>query len=250
MNCPNCGAPVEVKAGKVRCRYCGWVGEVPSQKVEPTVTSEVKPAPQINEEVSVKKTNAASDVYQDNVAGVCIIQNIEDQSSGSGFIYKSSGLVITNAHVIWYDKEERPSKNVQLIVNGKRYSAHVLNSNKPDGDDDVALLQIDSSDFFHELTVADSKKARNGEEVMAIGNPKGEGLSITRGILSDVERCYGDEHYFMSDVTINGGNSGGPLFNEKGQVIAICVSARVDADDMNFFIPINHVLEFVHRWGY
>lgn len=250
--CPYCGANVEIVNGKGKCRYCGYVVTVePTAPAKEEAYSPKESAPSYNNEApNTSKTNAASNVYEKNVAGVCIIRNLEDRSSGSGFIYKSSGLVITNAHVIYYDEEDRPSKNLNVIVNGKPYNAHVVASNHPDGDNDIALVQIDSNDFFQELEVGNSKKVQNGEEVIAIGNPKGEGLSITRGIVSDCERHYGDQHYIMSDVTINGGNSGGPLFNEKGEVIAICVSSRLEADNMNFFIPINHVLEFVHRWGY
>ena len=242
--CPSCGAAMTPVPGGFRCRFCGkFISEEVLEKREEPSVGRVETAP-------VEKTNAASSVYDKNVAGVCIIRNIEGQCSGSGFIYKSNGLVITNAHVIYYDEENRPSRKLEVLVNGTLYKASVINSNEPDGDDDIALLKIESTNLFHELKIGNSEKVHNGEEVIAIGNPLGEGLSITRGIVSDAQRRYGSEHYIMSDVTINGGNSGGPLFNDKGEVIAICVSSRVQADNMNFFIPINHVLSYIHRWGY
>lgn len=254
MTCPYCGASIDVSPQGTRCKYCGSFVEVAnnSQQSAQNYRDElhnIKPSNESNEHITDKR-NAARDVYEENIAGVCIIQNIEDSCSGSGFIYKDNGLVITNAHVIYYDKENRPSKKLNVIVNGKRYEASVVNSNAPKGDNDVALIKINSNDYFHSLETGNINDMRNGDEVIAIGNPKGEGLSITRGIVSDIHRQYGDECYLMSDVTINPGNSGGPLFNEKGQVIAICVSSRVEADNMNFFIPINHVLEFIRRWGY
>jgi len=248
--CPSCGRPVEENSNSKFCTYCGSplrTNHLPNERR--AFEEETEQIVQESEAITDKR-NAARDVYDNSVAGVCIIENIEGSCVGSGFIYKSDGLVITNAHVIFFDKEKRPSQKLNVIVNGKRYPTSVINSNLPDGDDDIALLKIHSSDFFHELEIGNINNVCNGDEVIAIGNPKGEGLSITRGIVSDVCRCYGDECYLMSDVTINPGNSGGPLFNEKGQVIAICVSSRVEADNMNFFIPINHVLDYVHSWGY
>ena len=243
--CPKCGGDLRPTAGGYTCNFCGAF--IPEQKQElregPSQGAAFQSSP-------VEKANVASSVYEKNIAGVCIIRNIEGQCSGSGFIYKSSGLVITNAHVIYYDEADRPSKKLEVLVNGTLYKASVINSNRPEGDDDIALLKIESTNYFHELKVGNSERVHNGEEVIAIGNPMGEGLSITRGIISDAKRIYGSEHYIMSDVTINGGNSGGPLFNDKGEVIAICVSSRVQADNMNFFIPINHVLSTVHNWGY
>ena len=248
MTCPSCGGDMTPTAGGFRCPYCGDFVKNPLAKPQANETSFVSPK---NEEIPpVEKVNTASNVYERSIAGVCIIRNIEDQCSGSGFIYKSNGLVITNAHVIYYERGNRPSNDLRVIVNGSSYKAHVVNSNRPEGNDDIALLKIESSNFFHELPLGNSNKVHNGEEVIAIGNPKGEGLSITRGIVSDAERYFGEERFIMSDVTINSGNSGGPLFNEKGEVIAICVSSRIEADNMNYFIPINHVLEVIRRWGY
>lgn len=257
--CPGCGYELEPNSSNAFCPYCGApLKSGHSHRLSNSNEAEERAKALIDECVSsvndeeefAEKRNAARDVYESSVAGVCIIQNIEGSCSGSGFIYKRDGLVITNAHVIYYDEENRPSQKLNVIVNGRKYEASVVNSNSPEGDDDIALLKIKSGDLFHELETGNIKNVRNGDEVIAIGNPKGEGLSITRGIVSDVCRRYGNECYLMSDVTINPGNSGGPLFNEKGQVIAICVSSRVEADNMNFFIPINHVLEYVHSWGY
>ena len=249
VTCQACGAKIEVGPSGSYCPYCGSFVEAPKAQHTSEPLYEQKSS-LVNEPVETKKQNAARDVYENNIDGVCIIDNIEDSATGSGFIYKKSGLVITNAHVIYYDKKSRPSNDIKVHVNGKVYDATVINSNKPEGDDDIALVQIKSNDYFHELEIGNFDEVHNGDEVIAIGNPKGEGLSITRGIVSDCQRRYGKQHYLMSDVTINGGNSGGPLFNENGQVIAICVSKRVEADNMNFFIPISHVLDFIHRWGY
>jgi len=244
--CPRCGGELRETASGFRCRSCGYT----CSAFEKPFSTREEPKPSYQEETIYDKASSAANIYDRNISGVCIIRNIEDQCSGSGFIYKSNGLVITNAHVIYFDKENRPSRRLEVLVNGALYKANVIKSNKPEGDDDIALLKIESANYFHELKLGNSDKVHNGEEVIAIGNPKGEGLSITKGIVSDAQRVYGSEHYIMSDVTINGGNSGGPLFNEKGEVVAICVSARREAENMNFFIPINHVLDYIHRWGY
>lgn len=244
--CPFCGGSVYQTSNGLKCRSCGAVICESSPIHEAPFVKEEKPFVPFE-----SKPKKASEVFQKSVSGVCIVINIEDQSDGSGFIYKSSGLVITNAHVVHFDKENRPSKNLMIVIDGKDYLAHVVQSTCSIGtQDDVALLQIDSNNYFEELEIGHSNNVHTGDEVFAIGNPKGEGIAITRGIVSDASRETEVGQLLMSDVSINGGNSGGPLFNDEGKVIAICMGSRCEADNMNFFIPINHVLEIIHHWGY
>ena len=115
---------------------------------------------------------------------------------------------------------------------------------------DVALVKIDGR-FPNQLRLGNSDTLRNGEEVTAIGNALGYGINVTRGIISDVHKEFHGEYLLTSDVGINHGNSGGPLFNSKGEVIAMCVSAPSEEHEaFNFFIPVNHVLEILRGWGY
>ena len=89
------------------------------------------------------------------------------------------------------------------------------------------------------VKVGSSAKIKHGENIYYIGNSLGEGLCITRGIISDPKRETGHGERIMTDAATNPGNSGGPLFNEAGEVIGIHVSARANAVGMKYAIPID-----------
>jgi S1-C subfamily serine protease len=134
--------------------------------------------------------------------------------SGTGFIVDSSGLVMTNQHVIG------PSELVAVQFDANRkVAAKVLAF---DADRDVAILYADLSAFPEAMAVplsvarADHELAVEGEKVFTIGSPLGLKKIITSGIVSKVEA-----RAILSDVNINHGNSGGPLFNSSGEVIGI-----------------------------
>ena len=212
--CKNCSSDLLDTGSGYRCKFCRATYAYSDFDI-------VK-------KTSITINQSAADIYSKNVDGVVLIHDLENKAAGSGFILSKKGLIITNAHVI-YNEEN--------------------NSTVPDGDNDVALLKIDTSDHLHELKVGNSDNLKNGEEVISIGNALGRGISITRGIVSDNKRILNNSTYIMSDVAINSGNSGGPLFNEKGEVVAICVSSHVNAEAMNYFIPINHIKEILKKWG-
>ena len=89
------------------------------------------------------------------------------------------------------------------------------------------------------------EKVKNGERIFVIGNSLGYGTCITSGIVSDRLRNVNGKMLLMTDCAINGGNSGGPIFNEKGLVIGAVVSGITSAEGMNFAIPANQVLYFI-----
>ena len=133
---------------------------------------------------------------------------------GSGFIIDSKGIVITNNHVI------KGAEDIVVRVNGnKEYKAKVIGT---DPLSDVAVLQIESKEKFIAVKFGNSDKARIGDWVIAIGNPFGLGGTVTSGIISARNRDIGlsrYEDYIQTDASINVGNSGGPLFDMKGDVI-------------------------------
>lgn len=233
--CKNCSSDLLDTGSGYRCKFCRATYAYSDFDI-------VK-------KTSITINQSAADIYSKNVDGVVLIHDLENKAAGSGFILSKKGLIITNAHVIYNEEKNTASNNVVVEICKKTYSAVVLNSTVPDGDNDVALLKIDTSDHLHELKVGNSDNLKNGEEVISIGNALGRGISITRGIVSDNKRILNNSTYIMSDVAINSGNSGGPLFNEKGEVVAICVSSHVNAEAMNYFIPINHIKEILKKWG-
>ena len=86
---------------------------------------------------------------------------------------------------------------------------------------------------------------RTGEKVVTIGNSKGEGMAITEGLVSDKERKVCKKSKILISVPINNGNSGSPLFNVKGLVVAVIASGKKDAVVMNYAIPIRDAINFI-----
>ena len=135
---------------------------------------------------------------------------------GSGFIIDAEGIVITNNHVI------KGAEDIIVRVDGdEEFKAKVLGS---DPLSDIAVLKIESNKKFIPVKFGDSDKARIGDWVIAIGNPFGLGGTVTSGIISARNRDIGlsrYEDFIQTDASINVGNSGGPLFDMKGDVIGI-----------------------------
>jgi serine protease Do len=137
-------------------------------------------------------------------------------SLGSGFIIDPSGTVVTNNHVI-----ENGDEIEVTLTDGRTLPTTVIGR---DPVTDLAVLQIQSPDEdFPHVSFGDSDTARVGDWVIAIGNPFGFGGSLTAGVVSARGRDVGGRYddYLQSDVAINTGNSGGPLFNLDGDVIGI-----------------------------
>ena len=156
---------------------------------------------------------------------------------GSGFIIKENGIVITNNHVI------AGADDILVTVNSKEYKAKVLGA---DPYMDIAVLKIETKDKFKTVEFGDSDKSRVGDWVVAIGNPFGLGGTVTSGIISARNRDVGLTRYddfIQTDASINQGNSGGPLFNSKGEVVgintAIIAPGRSGSIGIGFAIPSN-----------
>lgn len=135
---------------------------------------------------------------------------------GSGFIISADGLVVTNNHVI-EDADE-----IEVVFNdGRRIPAKLRGT---DPKTDLALLEMESSSQFPYVQFGDSDEAHIGDWVIAIGNPFGLGGTTTSGIISargrDIQFGPLDD-YIQIDAPINQGNSGGPLFNTRGEVIGV-----------------------------
>ena len=162
----------------------------------------------------------------------------ERQSSalGSGFIIDEKGIVVTNNHVI------DGAEDIVVQVNGeKKFNAKVIGA---DPLSDIAVLQLDTKEKFTPVKFGDSDKARIGDWVIAIGNPFGLGGTVTSGIISARNRSIGlsrYEDYIQTDASINSGNSGGPLFDMKGDVIGIntAILGRSGNVGIGFSIPSN-----------
>ena len=160
----------------------------------------------------------------------------QQQGQGSGFITRSDGVILTNAHVV-----DGASEVDVTLPDGRSYSGKVLGS---DAVTDVAVVKV-AATGLPVAPLGDSGKVRPGEWAIAIGNPLGLDNTVTAGIISAVQRtnAIGEGQrvpYIQTDAAVNPGNSGGPLINDRGQVIGINTAIRkAPGAGLSFAIPIN-----------
>ncbi len=166
-------------------------------------------------------------------------------SLGSGFIIDSSGIVVTNNHVI-SDADE-----ITVILNdGTQLKADLLGR---DQKTDLALLKVSSDKPLKAVKFGDSDKLRLGEWVIAIGNPFSLGGTVTAGIVSARNRDINSgpyDNYIQTDAAINRGNSGGPLFNLNGEVIGIntaIISPSGGSIGIGFAVPSKTALAVIDQ---
>ncbi len=146
----------------------------------------------------------------------------EQASGGSGFLISADGYIVTNNHVVAGGPAGEAVDRVTVtLFDGKEYTAEIVGR---DPQSDIALLKIKANSLPF-VAMADSKKSRVGDWVIAIGNPLGLSSTVTAGIISALQRNIGAggayDRFIQTDTAINPGNSGGPLFNLKGEVIGI-----------------------------
>lgn len=162
--------------------------------------------------------------------------NIPTHGLGSGFIVSADGVVLTNAHVV-SDADEVIVK----LIDKREFKAKVIGIDKLS---DVAVLKIDAENL-PTVKIGDPQESRVGEWVVAIGSPFGFENTVTAGIISAKSRSLPDEGFvpfLQTDVAVNPGNSGGPLFNMNGEVIGInsqIFSRSGGYQGLSFAIPIS-----------
>ena len=194
----------------------------------------------------VKATVGITTEINTNVYG----QVVQTAASGSGFVISQDGYIVTNYHVI-----EDASKITVTFVDGKSYDATLVGG---DEENDIAVLKIDAAGL-DTVVIGSSDNLVVGDQVYAIGNPLGElTFSLTGGYVSALDRnvTMSDGrrmNYIQTDTAINSGNSGGPLFDQYGQVVGI-VSAKLSnngdsteasVEGVGFAIPIDNVWNMI-----
>lgn len=160
------------------------------------------------------------------------------QALGTGFIIREDGLILTNNHVV--DKADLIQ--VQLSENSKEtYEAKIIGK---DARTDIALIKIEVKKKLPAAPLGSSKDLQVGEWVAAFGNPYGHGHTMTKGIISALNREIDELNRFpflQTDASINPGNSGGPLVNSQGLVIGVNSAIDARAQGIGFAIPIDDV---------
>ena len=167
-------------------------------------------------------------------------QEPERRGTGSGFIISADGLILTNHHVV----DGADEINVRLTDN-REFTGKVLGS---DAKTDIAVVKIEAKDLPY-LTMGNSDELKVGEWVAAIGSPFGLDNTVTAGIVSAKSRKLPSDQYvpfIQTDVAVNPGNSGGPLFNMKGEVVGInsqIFSTSGGFMGLSFAIPSNLAMQ-------
>jgi len=167
-------------------------------------------------------------------------------SAGSGFIIDRAGFVVTNNHVV-----DASKKITVKLPDGRSFTAKLIGT---DAATDVALLKISSEKPLPTVDFGDDKKLRVGDWVVAVGNPFGLSNSVTAGIVSSLGRNIGNDQQYTNfiqiDAPINRGNSGGPTFDLRGQVIgmnSMIFSPSGGSVGIGFAIPASLIHEVVDQ---
>ncbi len=166
-------------------------------------------------------------------------------NAGSGFLVDPNGTIVTNWHVV-----DGAFEIFVTFSDGSLAKAQVVNAARII---DIAILKVEVGHTLPAVHWGDSNTVRIGDPVLAIGNPLGVGLSVTGGIVSALNRNISDTPYddfIQTDAAINHGNSGGPLFNLKGDVIGIntaLISTTSASAGLGFAMPSNDAHEIIER---
>jgi S1-C subfamily serine protease len=188
---------------------------------------------------ALKRVNGEIDPFRQFFGEGGVPEEKVQEGSGSGFILRADGRVLTNAHVV----EGADEVEVKL-KDGRSFQGKVVGL---DTVTDIAAIKIET-DQLPPVTLGNSDQLIPGEWAIAIGNPLGLDNTVTAGIISATGRTsrevgISDKRvsFIQTDAAINPGNSGGPLLNARGEVIGVNTAIRANAQGLGFAIPISTV---------
>jgi S1-C subfamily serine protease len=180
-----------------------------------------------------------SEIINNSIKSVVIIETTEGIGTGF-FIYE--GYIVTNTHVI----VSGDSSKIKVITYDRKEYPASRGGDNPNWD--ISLLKIENVSY-PSLKLGDSTKIRVGEKVIAVGNPLGLGISVTRGILSNIHQKIKNSpgEYIQTDTALNPGNSGGPLINSEGKVIGINNYKIFLFEGLGFALESNFIKDAVNE---
>ncbi|MCD7729430.1 MAG: serine protease [Clostridia bacterium] len=252
--CKTCGGEctavnTSATAATYKCVCCGNVYIVKNGEqafggdaFQKPIKREESVIPRTMPEQTAKSRLSAEEVFDKNISSVLELRSSYGgkQYSGSGYSV-GSGYAVTNAHVVM--KNGKIVQGIKAYVCGKTYTAEVV---KTDAAEDLALIRVNGAPpDMKAVKFADISKLRNGQTLYVIGNSLGGGTCITSGIVSDKRRLVGGKPRLMTDCAVNKGNSGGPVFNDSGEVVGTVAAVTTAAEGMNYAIPADIVLKFL-----
>ena len=153
----------------------------------------------------------------------------QDEGFGSGFFVSTEGMILTNAHVVG----EREKVRV-VTLDGTTYKGEVIEVGE---DLDLALVKIEMKGGAPMVSLGNMDDVRIGDWVASIGHGRGGIWTLTSGFVSNIYPAAAQRPIFQTQIPLNPGNSGGPVFNRHGDVIGIVTAGITDANSINFAIP-------------
>ncbi len=210
-----------------------------------TVAKEVKPTNTEAEPVKSIATKEVSQIIAESLPKVFTIRN--DSSQGSGFLINKKGDILTNAHVV----EGSTIATIQ-DNDGKEYQGTVIGySNEVD----IALIRVNELAERSPFSLEATNASKLGDEVIALGSPRGLENTATLGNISGVERTFVIEPHLYDGIyqisaPLAPGSSGGPLLNKKTEKVVAINSAKMNGEDsIGFSIPLYKVIDTINQWS-
>jgi serine protease Do len=255
MNCKFCGAPAdEIKPGEFHCNYCNNSFAVKMEEPKTSACTNHEISSNTNTSANTSRIMSGEEIYEQAIKSVVEIYasnpKSNSQSCASGFVVSTQGFVITNAHAV-IDETGGICSDIKVKSQQGTFSAVVVAIGKPadsiHNNVDLCLLYAAGLCSIKPDNFANMENVKNGQNVYLIGNSLGMGSCITSGIISDRARAIPglNYSYIMTDVAANHGNSGGPLYNDTGEVIGVLVAGIDRAEGMNYAIPVNVLDSFM-----
>ena len=199
---------------------------VPSDSHGATASASVRPAVQTPADITAHATPA-------------IVTVRAGDSLGTGFVVRKNGWIATNFHVV------RGASEIMVeFSNHKKYPVvEIMNANRLH---DLVILRIDAANL-PVLAIGDSDEVRPGDSVLAIGHPLGLEDTVSNGLISAVREVHTGLRVLQISAPIAPGSSGGPLFNERGEVIGVATAIITSGQNLNFGLPSKYVSDLVEH---
>ena len=162
-----------------------------------------------------------------------IVQIATPYSTGTGFLLEQYDIIITNEHVV--------RNNKTVIVYGKHFEKQLTDVFFLDKKHDLAFLKMPSAIQSLKVELGEKDKLTEGDKVVAIGHPYGLKYTATQGIVSNTYHLVDEIVFIQHDAALNPGNSGGPLINEKGEIVGINTFILKDGENLGFSLPSHYI---------
>jgi len=163
-----------------------------------------------------------------------IVQIATPYSTGTGFLLVQYGLIVTNEHVV--------RNNKSVLIYGKNFKKQLTDVIYFDKKHDLAFLNLPASENLPNVNLGEEENPlKEGEKVVAIGHPYGLKYTATQGIVSNTYHLVDDITFVQHDAALNPGNSGGPLVNEKGEIVGINTFILKDGENLGFSLPSRYI---------